>query len=185
MMNRKTLIQQLLAHRPYSEHEAAMLNRILAFVGQHEECFSRSLLVGHVTGSAWVVDHSISHTLLVHHRRLDKWLQPGGHCDGDPDVLSVAVREAIEETGLAVMPVSGEIFDVDAHDIPARKQEPAHVHYDIRFMLQADYEHAPVVSSESQDVRWVPLTDVPSLNTDESVLRLVAKTNLYLRREQT
>jgi len=184
MKSRHDLIRLLRRHRPHDAHEAAMLERIVTFVERYKKCFERSLLIGHVTGSAWVVDKMRTHTLLVHHARLDKWLQPGGHYDGDPSVLAVAVRETLEETGIAATPLTAAIFDVDAHEIPPRKNEPAHIHYDIRFFLQANREEAPVVSPESRDVRWVPLSDVPSLNTDQSVLRLVAKTHLPLPREE-
>ncbi len=153
-----------------------MLARILAFVETHEDCFERSLLVGHVTGSAWVVDPERTHALLVHHRRLGRWLQPGGHCDGDPDVLATAMREVLEETGIEATPVTEAVFDVDAHDIPERGAEPAHVHYDIRFLAEAPLSQEPVVSPESREVRWVRLEEIASLDTDESVLRLVEKT---------
>jgi len=153
-----------------------MLARLLSFVEAHQNCFDRSLLIGHVTASAWVVNPERTHVLLLHHGKLDKWLQPGGHCDGDADVLAVARREVSEETGLHPAVVSGEIFDVDAHEIPERKGVPAHVHYDVRFLLEIGLEHQPVVSEESHDVRWVELSQVASRNTDESVLRMVAKT---------
>lgn len=183
MKGREDLLRLLRAHTPWDAHEAAMLARIIDFVTAHEDCFERSLLEGHVTGSAWVVNPERTHALLVHHRRLDSWLQPGGHCDGDPDVLATALREVLEETGLAARPVAAAVFDVDAHWIPARGAEPAHVHYDIRFLAEAPLSQAPVVSPESRDVRWVALSRIQNLETDQSVLRLVAKT-LHAQRAQ-
>lgn len=150
--------------------------RILAFVEAHEDCFERTLLDGHITASAWVLNSAHTEALLVHHARLDKWLQPGGHCDGSPDVLATAMREVLEETGVSAHPARQGLFDLDAHDIPARGQEPAHVHYDVRFLLEADRGVPLVVSEESRAVAWVPLHEVRRLNTDESVLRLVEKT---------
>lgn len=176
MKGRPELLRLLRAHTPWDEREAAMLARIIAFVEAHENCFERGLLEGHVTGSAWVVNPERTHALLVHHRRLGRWLQPGGHCDGDPDVLGTALREVWEETGIDAHPVSAAVFDVDAHDIPARGSEPAHVHYDIRFLAEAPLSAEPVVSPESRDVRWVPLDEIISMNTDDSVLRLASKT---------
>lgn len=176
MKGREDLLRLLRAHTPWDGREAAMLARIIAFVESREHCFERSLLEGHVTGSAWVVNPERTHALLVHHRRLERWLQPGGHCDGDPDVLATALREVLEETGIEARPVTGAVFDVDAHDIPARGAEPAHVHYDIRFLAEAPLSQQPVVSPESRDVRWVPLEGISQLGADESVLRLVAKT---------
>lgn len=176
MSGRADLLRLLRAHAPWDAREAEMLARIIAFVEAHEDCFERFLLIGHVTGSAWVVNPERTHALLVHHRRLDRWLQPGGHCDGSPDVLATALREVLEETGIAAQPVTGAVFDVDAHDIPARGAEPAHVHYDIRFLAEAPLSRQPVVSPESRDVRWVELDAIRALDADASVLRLVAKT---------
>lgn len=176
MTTRQDLIDQLRAYRAFNAREEAMRIRILAFVEAHEDCFERSLLEGHITASAWVLNEDRTETLLVHHARLDKWLQPGGHCDGSPDVLATARREVLEETGVTTVPALDGIFDLDAHDIPARRQEPAHVHYDVRFLLQADRGVPLVVSEESRAVAWVALDQVAALNTDESVLRLVEKT---------
>lgn len=176
MKTRQDLLRLLRDHTPWNAQEAEMLERIIAFVESHEDCFHRTLLEGHVTASAWVVDPGRTHALLVHHRRLNRWLQPGGHCDGDPDVLSTALREVLEETGIQATPVSMAVFDTDTHQIPARGAEPAHVHYDIRFLAEAPLSAHPIVSPESRDVRWVPLEEVALLETDASVLRLVEKT---------
>lgn len=156
-----------------------MRARLAAFVGAYENCFERSLLVGHVTGSAWIVDLDRTHVLLTHHRKLDKWLQLGGHADGDSDVLRVAMREACEESGLAsVRPVRESIFDVDIHLIPARKTEPEHFHYDVRYALEADRAEALRMSDESHDLRWVRVDEVAGLTQEESVLRMVRKMGL-------
>ncbi len=176
MSTRTALIEQLAQYRPADPHEERMRARILNFVQHYPDCFRRTLRVGHVTGSAWVINRERTHTLLVHHKRLGKWLQPGGHAEDESDALAVAVREAEEETGLRVRPVSTAIFDVDAHEIPERKKEPAHVHYDIRYMVEADMADRVVVSPESRAVEWVRLSQVAAMNTDESVLRLVRKT---------
>lgn len=177
MAGRDGLLAQLRAHVPFNADEAEMLRRLVDFVAAHPNCFERSLIIGHVTGSAWVVDESRTHTLLTHHAKLDKWLQMGGHADGDSDVLRVAMREVEEESGLRrVRALSETIFDVDAHEIPARGAEPAHIHYDVRYLLEADRDEPLVLSEESKELRWVRLDQVDHLNTDESVLRLVART---------
>lgn len=176
MKTRQTLIDQLRRHVPFNEHEKKMLARILEFVEAHEDCFERSLLVGHVTGSAWVMDQTRQFALLTHHAKLDKWLQPGGHADGDADVLRVALREAHEESGLtSLQVVSEQIYDVDAHAIPARGAEPAHTHFDIRYLLEGDMGERLARTEESHDLAWVALDRIAELNTDESVLRMVAK----------
>jgi 8-oxo-dGTP pyrophosphatase MutT (NUDIX family) len=176
--SREDLIRALEAHEPFDAHEAAMLASTLAFVRTQEACFDRALECGHVTGSAWVVNTKRTQTLLVHHAQLDRWLQPGGHCDGNPDVMAVALQETLEETGLTATPVFTSLFDVDTHQIPGRKGQPAHIHYDVRFLVEADDQSSPTVSEESHDVRWMPLESVKCLNTDDSVLRMVAKTRL-------
>jgi 8-oxo-dGTP pyrophosphatase MutT (NUDIX family) len=175
-MQQEPLLQLLLAHQSVDSHEQQMLERITAFVREHENFYSRDLLIGHLTGSAWIVDESFSHALLLHHGKLNKWLQPGGHIEDDADLLSAALREAHEETGADVLPHSPAIFDVDVHEIPARADVPAHFHYDIRFLLVADKTAPLLVSSESKDLAWVALEQIEQLTQEESVLRMARKT---------
>lgn len=176
-MKRALLLRQLDAHQPFDAHEAQMLVRLRQFVSQYEDCFERSLALGHVTGSAWVVDLEREHVLLTHHVKLDKWLQLGGHADGEANVLEVAVREAREESGLEELrPVCDRIFDVDIHEIPARGSDPAHYHYDVRFLLEADRRLPLRMTGESKALEWVKIAEVRNLTTEESVLRMVAKT---------
>lgn len=178
-MNRDLILAQLRAYAalPLDPHEAAMVADTLRFVEAHEDCLVRSCLPGHLTGSAWIVDPTRTRVLLTHHRKLDKWLQPGGHADGDPDLLAVALRETREECGVArLRVVSPAIFDVDRHTIPTRKTEPEHYHYDLRFLLEADPADPLVVTEESHDLAWVELARVPALNPEESIARLVRKT---------
>lgn len=147
------------------------------FVRQHSTCFERSLLEGHITGAAWILDRRRERVLLTHHRKLNAWLQPGGHADGDPDIRAVAAREADEETGLPGLRfLSESIFDLDIHRIPARGDIPEHLHYDVRFALQATDSEDYVVSDESHDLAWVPIEDVESYTTEESILGMVCKT---------
>lgn len=180
-MHRQPLLYLLAAYHPSSEYEKNIRDTMTHFIHEHHNCFSRELLIGHITGSAWVVNRTLDKTLLTHHRKLDKWLQLGGHCDGDNDVLRVALREAVEESGVYdIVPFSHDIFDLDIHQIPERRTESAvelaHLHYDVRFMLVAD-EAAPLsITSESKDLQWVALNDVSKLTQEESMLRMVEKT---------
>jgi 8-oxo-dGTP pyrophosphatase MutT (NUDIX family) len=120
--------------------------------------FARSRLSAHFTASAWLVSADGARALLMHHAKLGCWLQPGGHADGDPDLARVALREAEEETGLAGLRVLPDIFDVDCHAIPARGDEPEHLHYDVRYVVHAEASEQAVANEESLALAWVPVT---------------------------
>jgi 8-oxo-dGTP pyrophosphatase MutT (NUDIX family) len=175
-MDRDALLTQLRRCVPADPREREMTARLLAFVQENPDCFSRLLRAGHVTGSAWVVDPGRTRAVLVYHRRLERWLQPGGHCEADGSVQATALRETREETGLrSVRLASPEIFDVDIHRIPARGDEPDHLHYDVRYLLEADPSEPVRASSESRAVQWIGLERIPEFTTEESVLRMVRK----------
>lgn len=174
-MHRKPLLSLLNEYVPADEFEWAMWLKTIAFVEAHPACFDRSLSVGHVTASAWVVSCDRDRVLLMHHRKLNRWFQPGGHCDGDPDVLTVALKEVWEETGMEAIPLGSSIFDIDVHSIPANRREPGHYHYDIRFLLEADPDQKMEHNTEAREVRWVPLGEVALYNASESILRMARK----------
>ncbi len=154
-----------------------MLEEFRNFVGANAQCFERTLAIGHVTASGWVVSEEGDKVLLMHHRKLNRWFQPGGHCDGDPNVLAVARKEVEEETGLLNCKVGpGGIFDVDIHLIPANSKEAAHYHYDVRFLFKANATTELVINAESRDLRWIPLAEVKNYNDSESIMRMVCKT---------
>lgn len=175
-MSRDPLLTALQSYGERHPAEAQTVEQFAAFVRQYPDCFERSLAIGHVTGSAWVVNAAGSHVLLTHHRKLDRWLQLGGHADGCADVLAVALKEVEEESGLTeVHPITSGIFDVDIHEIPARKSDPAHLHYDVRYLFRADSETAYVVSEESHDLKWIPLEELSDYTTEESMHRMAEK----------
>lgn len=179
-MHRSQVLKLLRAHVPCATdaEEVAAVQATIAFVETHADCLLRSQLSGHLTASAWIVDPSRRRTLLTHHRKLDKWLQLGGHADGDPDLAAVALREAREESGVSRLRlVSPAIYDLDRHWIPPRKDEPAHFHYDLRFLVEADPSDPTTVTHESKDLAWVNVSDVAKLNPEESIARMVRKLN--------
>ncbi len=131
---------------------------------------------GHFTSSAFIMNESGTHLLLVKHRKLGIWLQPGGHADGNENLYEVAVREMQEETG--VMPSTGstKILDLDIHEIPAHGRENAHQHFDVRYLLIADAGKPLLISDESTDLAWVPISEIEKYTKEESLLRMLRKT---------
>ena len=152
------------------------MDRFADFLRETPGAFRRETRAGHVTGSAWVVNRAGTHVLLTHHRKLERWLQLGGHADGDVRAFRVALREAEEESGLdGLVPVWKRLFDVDVHRIPARGEEPAHLHWDLRYAFRAAGSEAFRVSRESRELRWVPIDRLATLTTEESMLRMARK----------
>ena len=176
-MNRDDLKAQLagldLAGNP---DEESARRRMLDLLDEKPDCFHRHCFPGHFTGSALVVSQDGARTLLHHHRKLDRWLQFGGHCDGEEDVLEVARREALEESGITgLLPVSTQPFDLDIHPIPAKGGEPAHFHYDIRFLFLAPAGTVPAISEESLELRWFSPEETESLALDRGLRRMLGK----------
>lgn len=174
-MHRRPLLTLLNAYAANHRDESATVSRFREFVTAYERCFERDCWTGHITGSAWLVNRSGLCVLLTHHRKLGRWLQLGGHSDGDPNPLRVAMTEAREESALEVTPLSADIFDLDVHEIPARKQDPVHLHFDVRFALQVVGREDFTVSDESLDLAWVPISRIGEFAGDESVLRMARK----------
>lgn len=183
-MHRKPLLELLLRYAQRHPEEAACVDRVRHLVESRTDCFERTTLPGHLTGSAFVVSADGREVLLVHHRKLDRWLQPGGHADGENDLARVALREAREETGLDALQFldpdgagsEPTPLDIDVHAIPARPGEPPHEHHDVRFLLAARTGEKARTSEESYAVRWFPIDELASLDADESLLRMARKT---------
>ncbi|MGL4512931.1 MAG: NUDIX hydrolase [Lacipirellulaceae bacterium] len=180
--HRAPLLAMLAEYALRTPEEADVAERIAALVAGHADCFDRACRPGHVTGSAWIVSPPRDRVLLLHHRKLGRWLQPGGHADGDPDVARVALKEATEETGLASLRLlSATPIDLDVHVIPARRApdgaplDDQHEHHDVRFLVEADPAEPLAVNDESHAVRWFTPDEVRGLTQEWSVLRLLAK----------
>lgn len=156
------------------EEETARL--FLALLDDPREPFRRERLAGHFTASCWLVDGAGARVLLTHHRKLGRWLQLGGHADGDRDLARVALREVEEESGLSGLRVEPEPFDLDRHWIPERGGVPGHWHYDVRYVVRATGCERYTVSAESLDLAWRPVAEVaadPAL--DASLRRMAGK----------
>ena len=166
-------LQMLDAYASAYPREEEAVAQFRAFMQAHADAAERTRIAGHLTGSAWLVSRDGKRALLTHHRKLDRWLQPGGHADGDTDLARVALREAEEESGIAHLALEGAIFDIDRHEIaayipvvspdgpfapgersPTRASEPAHWHYDVRFVVRATAGEAFVVGDESHALAW-------------------------------
>ncbi len=171
------LLQRYVAAFP---QERALADRFAAFAAAHTDCLLRTCPPGHITASAWIEDAAGRRCLLTHHRKLDRWLQLGGHVDGEPRIEHAALREAQEESGMATFTFvqwTPELvpLDLDVHTIPARKTEPEHEHWDVRFWLRAAAGQELVLSAESNDLRWFAPTELAAVTDEESVLRLGRK----------
>lgn len=178
-MHRQELLQLLNNHSTRFMDEAGFVARARAFVETNADCFHRDHWPAHVTGSAWVVSPDRSRVLMMHHRKLGQWFQPGGHADGDADILRVALRETAEETGLETRQVRllhMEVFDVDVHSIAASEHDPRHEHIDIRFLVEIDDSLPVPGNDESHEVLWVRLNEVSTYNNNRSTWRMTEKT---------
>jgi 8-oxo-dGTP pyrophosphatase MutT (NUDIX family) len=169
------------ALRDYAQRwpgEAAVVDLFGDLLSMDDEAdpFTRDRLEGHFTASCWLVDSSGKRVLLTHHRKLDRWLQLGGHADGDRDLARVALREAEEESGLDGLQVEPVILDLDRHWIPARGEVPGHWHYDVRYVVRAGANEEYVVSDESHDLAWRDIARIAKdAGEDESMRRMAAK----------
>ena len=178
------LREHLLGYKPVDTGEAGFVARMLELTQAETACERSHFEPGHFTASAFVLSPDHRDLVLIHHKKLGIWVQPGGHVDAtDADLASAARREVLEEVGLGDLTAfavgASPLFDVDIHVIPARKAEPAHQHFDVRFAFVAATRDL-VHSEEVADLRWVPLTDVEAMATDESVMRAVKKLRLLL-----
>ena len=185
-MNLADLLAALEGHTAATEEEVASLVRILRFLQEPADPFARANPKGHVTASAVIGRPDGSEFLLVHHRKLARWLQPGGHTESsDASAFDAALREAREETGISRFdtPLGRAILDVDVHAIPAHRREPAHSHFDIRYLLtstEAARDHAASAEDPDRPMRWVSLEGARALKVDPSLTRALAKAHATL-----
>lgn len=164
----------VVAARPGDATHEANRTRILAFLGEHPDALHRSCLDGHLTGSAVVIDPSTRQVLLLLHAKVRRWLQPGGHADGDGNLARVALREATEETGIEGLLVMTPAVDLDVHVFHnAASSEPDHLHLDVRHLVVAPPGAVATTNHESTGARWVPVGDLTELDVDDGTVRMV------------
>jgi len=186
-MDRGELATLLEAHARRCPEDMERAARMRAFIALHEDCLLRTCRPGHLTGSAWIVSPDHRSVLLVHHRKLGRWLQPGGHADGEADLFRVALREAREETALETFTTlpGGDPpapLDLDIHEIPPHGEEPAHLHLDVRFLLVASPGETVRASEESAAIAWVPLARLGEVSDEESLRRMDRRARAILAR---
>lgn len=168
-------IEAVAAYRPPTLEQGVVKREVIEFCRRHPDALERSCRPGHVVASALVVDERRSATLLTLHAKIGRWLQLGGHCDGEGDLPRVALREAREESGLAGLRLgTPEIVDLDIHRIDDRRR-PSHLHYDVRYLVVAPTCARPRRSHESTDLRWLEPQHLKSLDLDAGLWRLIER----------
>lgn len=176
---KETAKNALEKYHPNNEAEKQFLEKMKNFLENNDNFAYRTNHIGHFTGSAWIVNSDFTKTLLIHHAKLNKWLQPGGHLEKeDTSFLDGAMREAREEIGIdEFKPVSTEIFDIDIHTIPEKNEEPAHEHLDVRYLLTLDNTDVSKIDTiEVHGAQWVYIDDLLWLDTESSIRRMAEKT---------
>ena len=154
------MMEAFMHYQPKNEQEATDLKLILDYIKHHPDVLSRESLAAHITSSAFVVDETLSYVLFAHHNIYDSYAWVGGHNDGNPDLLAVAMQEAMEETGLShVKPFMNDIFTIDVlyvkNHIKKGKYVPDHLHLNATFLLLADrFEPIKPRQGENTDVKW-------------------------------
>jgi 8-oxo-dGTP pyrophosphatase MutT (NUDIX family) len=175
MKTRKDLALSLEAYSSPYPQEQKFASQFLELL-TNPRAYFRDHLPGHMTGSAWIIDQSKEYALLVHHAKLNRWLQAGGHADGDENIVAVARKEAEEETGLKNLTLLHPLFDIDIHSIPERKDFQKHDHYDIRCLFMADKNEEVILSEESHEIKWFRLSEISEqVKGNDSILRMIEK----------
>ena len=159
-VNNMPVKEQLKKYNPYNEQEERDKEQMLSFIDQNENFLTRNNTIGHFSASAFVVNNERNKMVIVYHNIFDGWIYPGGHADGEEDLLSVAIREVEEETGLKVKVLDNNIFSIQSlpvtGHIKREKYVSAHTHFDVVYLLEAD-DTIPLVYrvDESKGAKWI------------------------------
>ena len=172
-----TIFEQLRGFVPFNEQEASDRRLILQYADTFSDLFTRENEMAHLTASCWIVNPDRTKVLMAYHNIYDSWAWLGGHADGMEDLLAVALKEAIEESGVRAAPASQDIFSVEILGVPGHvkrgKYVSSHLHLNATYLLEAD-EHQTLHEKpdENSGVRWFALSDVLP-NTRELEMRVV------------
>lgn len=172
--DRRDALEALVRASLVGEEQEAVRSEVIAFLGEHDAALERTCRPGHLTGSALVVDPASGRVMVLFHRKLQRWLQPGGHADGDAALAHVAWREATEETGIEGLAVVVPAVHVDVHEVRPPHEDP-HLHLDVRFVVLAPPGAEARGNHESEELRWVRTEDLPSLGADDGLVALAAR----------
>jgi len=169
----KALLAQYLKDFP---NELILVDSFLDFLDKQTNAYSRQCSIGHVTASAIILNQDLTQVVLMEHKKLSKWLQPGGHADGDTDLERVARKEAFEEVGLKnLLPEKNpSVIGLSIHTIPQRNEIPEHLHYDVRFAFRS-LERSLRKNEESLDAQWFAIGSLEILVLEEELMRHVAR----------
>jgi 8-oxo-dGTP pyrophosphatase MutT (NUDIX family) len=172
----RSLSRLVAAHRAADAEEGRHRDHVLRFLAEAKRPMDRNVYEpGHITGSAFVVSEDGRRVLLIHHAKLKKWMQPGGHVEaGETDACEVARREAQEEVGVRTAEGSGELLDVDVHTIPARGEQPEHFHFDLRYLFLVPAGEI-AAADEVLDAKWFELAEAEAMEIDPGVRRMIRK----------
>lgn len=170
-----SLSDQIQTFEPKSKIQEKTKALFLQFISENPDCLFRSNLKGHITASAIILDKAKNKVLLIHHKKLDRWLQPGGHCDGVSNTLEVAIKEVWEETGIKIKPQNQRIQDLDIHEIPERKGVPTHLHYDVRYIFEADSGQDLIQNEETNALKWMDIEEIGAYGLEENLISLITE----------
>ena len=164
------LKEEIEKYVPYDEQEERDKEQMLKFINSFDDVLTRNNIFGHFSASAFVVNKEKTKMIVVYHIINDGWIYPGGHADGEEDLLSVAVREVEEETGLKVKVLDNNIYSIQSAPVKGHvkrgKYVSAHLHLDVLYVMEAD-DTIPLVyrEDESKGVKWIPFEEA----SDESM----------------
>lgn len=166
-------------YEPKDEREIKFKDEIFEIL-KDPDCFQRTRLAGHFTSSAWIVNKDNTKSLITLHKKLKMYLQLGGHCDGDSDIIRVAYKEAMEESGITSLMIKKSLFDIDVHTIPEHNGVPSHKHYDVRFLFQVTDDSEFILNEEeSNELRWIDKDEALTITSSYGFRRMVNKWRDY------